>query len=103
MHVPRIAGRQLEEISLGDAVSVHVEDNNDSDVDKSIVDVSVIQPSESTISMSINFADTSAISREITEPDILVIDFSDPGIIKDKDSGKPFAVDSFTRKITIGR
>ena len=59
---PRGTGRQLEDISLGDTVNVYVEGNKEAEVDKSIVDVTVRQTSETSVRMSINFADTSAIS-----------------------------------------
>ena len=53
--------------------------------------------------MSINFADTQAISQEITEPDVLVVEFSDPGVFVDKETGKPLGDASFTRKIKMGK
>ena len=100
---PQSAGRQLEDISLGDAVNVYVEGNKEAEVDKSIVDVLVKQTSETAVKLSINFADTSAISQEITEPDVLVVDFSDPGVFVDKETGEPLGDASFTRKIKMGR
>ena len=100
---PRNVGRRLEGISLGDAINVYVEGNKEAEVDKSIVDVLVKQTSETAVKLSINFADTSAISQEITEPDVLVIDFSDPGIFVDKETGEPLGDASFTRKIKMGR
>lgn len=100
---PQSAGRQLEDISLGDAVNVYVEGNKEAEIDKSIVDVLVKQTSETAVKLSINFADTSAISQEITEPDVLVVDFSDPGVFVDKETGEPLGDASFTRKIKMGR
>ena len=100
---PQSAGRQLEDISLGNAVNVYVEGNKEAEIDKSIVDVLVKQTSETAVKLSINFADTSAISQEITEPDVLVVDFSDPGVFVDKETGEPLGDASFTRKIKMGR
>jgi len=66
------------------------------------MDVKIKKASETQVKIEIEFSDRKAISEQISEPDILIVKFSDPGVIIDKETGKPLGDVSFEKRIEIG-
>lgn len=54
------------------------------------------------MTLKIDFTNTKAISTNIGEPDILVVNFTDPGLFIDAETGDPMEKVSFEKRIKIG-
>ena len=58
---------------------------------KSVVDLQVVESDETSFTLKIYFHNLKAISTDITEPDVLVVNFTDPGLFIDAETGKPLS------------
>lgn len=89
---------------MNEAIEVFVEGYDEDEVevlDKSIVDVKLIQSTEKSFSLQIDFKEKKAISSEVTEPDVLVIKFTDPSIFVDAETGEPLLGVDIERRIKM--
>ena len=58
-------------------------EGQEEEIDKSVVDFKLIQSDETSFTLKINFYDLKVISKDITEPDVLIVNFTDPGLFID--------------------
>ena len=65
------------------------------------MDIQVIQSDETSFTLKINFHDLKLISTDITEPDVLIISFTDPGLFLDAETGKPLSDVTFEKRIQM--
>ena len=66
------------------------------------MDIQLIQSDETSFNLKINFHDLKLISTDITEPDVLIISFTDPGLFIDAETGKPLSDVTFEKRIKMG-
>ena len=77
-------------------------EGQEEEMDKSVVDLQVIESDETSFTLKINFNDLKLISTDITEPDVLIISFTDPGLFTDPETGKPLSDVTFEKRIKMG-
>ena len=77
-------------------------EGQEEEMDKSVVDLQVIELDETSFTLKIYFYDLKAISSDITEPDVLVVNFTDPGLFIDAETGKPLSGVTLEKRIQMG-
>ena len=77
-------------------------EGQEEEIDKSVVDLQVIESEETSFTLKIDFYNLKTISTDITEPDILVVNFTDPGLFIDAETGKPLSDVTFEKRIQMG-
>ena len=77
-------------------------EGQEEEIDKSVVDLQVIESEETSFTLKIDFYNLKTISTDITEPDILVVNFTDPGLFIDAETGKPLSDVTFEKRIKMG-
>ena len=77
-------------------------EGQEEEIDKSVVDFQLIQSDETSFTLKINFLDLKVISTDITEPDVLIVNFTDPGLFIDAETGKPLSDETLDKRIKMG-
>ena len=80
----------VNEENIEDVLEVKVHnDDPDDDLDKSIAKVTLDGISDKKLSLTVTFNDLSAITKDISEPDLLEIKFLRPGLFIDAETRLP--------------
>ena len=61
----------------------------------------MIESDETSFTLKIDFYNLKTISIDITEPDVLVVNFTDPGLFIDAETGKPLSDVTFEKRIKM--
>ena len=76
-------------------------EGQEEEIAKSVVDLQVIESDETSFTLKIDFYNLKTISTDITEPDVLVVNFTDPGLFIDAETGKPLSDVKFEKRIQM--
>ena len=79
---------------MNDFINIRVKDDDlDFDINKDINSFTDVKIDETSITIKVEFADPSAISSELLDPDSLIIVFIKPELIVDSETGEPLTKD----------
>lgn len=81
-------------------VTLEIEDQ-DSDLDKSIASVEIVELESTYVALQINFGDTMAISQSLIEPDTLIATIEKPEIFIDAETGQPLAIEPIEYRVVL--
>ena len=93
---------QSTDFSFEDALTVEVEGQDDFEIDKSIGEIIITEITDRSLTIQVLFGDISAISKNIRDPDMLIITLAMPNIFIDAETGEALSTDPIVFKLPVG-
>ena len=89
------------QVQLENVIRMNIEDQ-DTELDKNIASVEIIEIGTTYFIVHVEFADTTAITSQLLEPDTLIVTIDMPELFVDAETGQPLASEPIEYKILMG-